>query len=110
MRRGTPSDCHTDSNTSTTGGNNQLQTQQPPQPQPQPQQQTPSNTQINTHVSFGEDDSSCDSHTRWGKTQSKETEKNTQFCIPNARRFSLLAAYLSKNKSNQQSVLLFCLF
>lgn len=50
LRRGTPSDCHTDSNAS--GGNgNQLQ---------QP------NTQL-THVSFGEDDSSCDSHTRWGK-------------------------------------------
>lgn len=68
LRRGggTPSDCcHTDSNASTTaggggggpnGGNgggvgNQMQ-----------QQNTPM-----THVSFAEDDSSCDSHTRWGK-------------------------------------------
>lgn len=80
MRRGTPSDCHTDSNTSTTGGNNpiqaQQQTQQPSQPQaqqtqsqqqptqqqPQQQQQQPANTQITTHPSYGEDDSSCDSH------------------------------------------------
>lgn len=71
LRRGggTPSDCcHTDSNASTTaggcgpngasgggvgggGGANQMQ---------------PQNTPM-THVSFAEDDSSCDSHTRWGK-------------------------------------------
>ncbi|XP_031640742.1 probable nuclear hormone receptor HR3 isoform X4 [Contarinia nasturtii] len=82
MRRGTPSDCHTDSNTSTTGGNNQIQaqqqTQQPSQPpaqqtqsqqqptqqqqQQQQQQPQPANTQITTHPSYGEDDSSCDSH------------------------------------------------
>lgn len=81
MRRGTPSDCHTDSNTSTTGGNNQIQaqpqtqqstqppgqqtqSQQPPQQQPQQQQQQqqPANTQITTHPTYGEDDSSCDSH------------------------------------------------
>ncbi|XP_037049458.1 probable nuclear hormone receptor HR3 isoform X3 [Bradysia coprophila] len=49
LRRGTPSDCcHTDSNTST---GNQMQQQ---------------NTPI-TQLSFGEDDSSCDSHTRWGE-------------------------------------------
>lgn len=53
MRRGTPSDCQTDSNTSTTGGSNQLQSQQ-------------QNNQL-THVSFGDDEDSCDSHTRWGK-------------------------------------------
>lgn len=67
MRRGTPSDCHTDSNTSTTGGNNQIQAQQqtqpaslPPAQQTQSQQQ-PANTQITTHPTYGEDDSSCDS-------------------------------------------------
>ena len=78
MRRGTPSDCHTDSNTSTTGGNNQIQAQQqtqPPSAQPPTataaqqtqsqqatQQQQPANTQITTHPNYGEDDSSCDSH------------------------------------------------
>lgn len=72
MRRGTPSDCHTDSNTSTTGGNNQIQAQQQTQPATQPpaqqtqsqqqQQQQPANTQITTHPTYGEDDSSCDSH------------------------------------------------
>lgn len=90
MRRGTPSDCHTDSNNSTSGGNNQIQaqqqTQQSSQPttavgaaaaaaaaaaaghqtqsqQPsQPPQQQSSNTQITTHPTYAEDDSSCDSH------------------------------------------------
>lgn len=61
MRRGTPSDCHTDSNTSTQGGNNQIQAQQQTQQTTLPQSQHPptANTQITTH---GEDDSSCDSH------------------------------------------------
>lgn len=74
MRRGTPSDCHTDSNTSTTGGNNQIQAQQQTQQTTQPagqqtqsqqqqqQPQQPANTQITTHPTYGEDDSSCDSH------------------------------------------------
>lgn len=71
MRRGTPSDCHTDSNNSTSGGNNQIQAQQqtqqtsqpPTQQTPTQQQQQPSaNTQITTHPTYGEDDSSCDSH------------------------------------------------
>lgn len=87
MRRGTPSDCHTDSNNSTSGGNNQIQaqqqtqqssqpttvaaaaaaaaqqtqSQQPQQPSQPPQQQS-SNTQITTHPTYAEDDSSCDSH------------------------------------------------
>lgn len=71
MRRGTPSDCHTDSNNSTSGGNNPIQAQQtsqqttqPPtqQTQSQQQQQTAANAQITTHPTYGEDDSSCDSH------------------------------------------------
>lgn len=97
MRRGTPSDCHTDSNTSTTGGNNQIQTQQPPQQAPQQQQQTPTNTQINTHVSFGEDDSSCDSHTRWGK---RPTCRNAIRC----RRISAMAFHLTKNNNRQKNI------
>lgn len=36
MRRGTPSDCHTDSNNSTSGGNNQIQAQQQTQQSSQP--------------------------------------------------------------------------
>lgn len=65
LRRGTPSDCcHTDSNASTTAGNNQMQ--------PQAQQNTPI-----TQVSFGEDDSSCDSQTRWGKMNRKKPQTQT---------------------------------
>lgn len=57
LRRGTPSDCcHTDSNASTTAAMQQQ------------------NTPI-TQVSFGEDDSSCDSHTRWGKLDISMNER-----------------------------------
>lgn len=72
LRRGTPSDCcHTDSNTST---GNQMQQQ---------------NTPI-TQLSFGEDDSSCDSHTRWGMygllllkiaMKTKMEEKKENVCV-----------------------------
>lgn len=62
LRRGTPSDCcHTDSNASTTAGN------------PMQQQNTPI-----TQVSFGEDDSSCDSHTRWGKLDISMNDNETK--------------------------------
>lgn len=48
LRRATSECCHTDSSP-VTG----TQNQQP-------------NTQV-TQITFGEDESSCDSHTRWGK-------------------------------------------
>lgn len=74
LRRGTPSDCHTDSNNSTTGGSNQVQVQQQNQQttqHSQSQQQPAVNTQVTTHASFGEDESSCDSQSRWGKAKHK---------------------------------------
>lgn len=80
LRRGTPSDCHTDSNNSTTGGSNQVQVQQQNQQttqHSQSQQQPAVNTQVTTHASFGEDESSCDSQSRWGKAK-KKTKQNNQ--------------------------------
>lgn len=78
MRRGTPSDCClTDSNASTIGTSvsqippqQQLHQQQPLLPHQQLQKQH-AHTPI-TQMSYGEDDSSCDSHTRWGKSSSGE--------------------------------------
>lgn len=64
MRRNTPSDCcHTDSNASTNAGHNQLPSQQ----QQQQQQQAQNSSSHNQATFGGEDDSSCDSQTRWGK-------------------------------------------
>lgn len=100
LRRGTPSDCcHTDSNASTT---NSIQ----PVPQGGPggvQTATgnsgdggggggvgggggdsggshSSNSGQVTQVPFGEDDSSCDSHTRWGK-KIKSKKKASWFLV-----------------------------
>lgn len=88
MRRGTPSDCHTDSNAST--GN------QMPQP----------NTQL-THVSFGEDDSSCDSHTRWGKPKRLnfwryDNEKNRIKKTPPYPIFKKEREWKKKRKKNER--------
>lgn len=65
IRRGTSSECcPTDSNASSAGlvaaggGGNKLQQQQP-------------TIQI-SQITFGDEDSSCDSHTRWGKPTNQQ--------------------------------------